>query len=163
MARPVTWYSDDLGDRDPVAVMLDTCERLRALVGDWPPARFERSYAPGKWSARQILTHLAQSEIAFANRARMALTTPGYTAQPFDQDLWIARESATSGQDALDAFLGLAAMNAALFDSLSPAERAIAFAHPEYGSLTVDWLIHQIAGHQIHHLTQLEAIAGSSE
>jgi uncharacterized damage-inducible protein DinB len=156
---PTTPYTADLDGRDPLAAIRDTAARVRALAGEWSPADFERSYAPGKWSARQILTHLAQSEIAFANRARMALTTPGYTAQTFDQDLWIARESATSGQDALDAFLGLAAMNAALFDSLSPADRAIAFAHPEYGSLTVDWLIHQIAGHQIHHLTQLETIA----
>ena len=50
------------------------------------PSDFERSYAPGKWSARQILTHLAQSEIALSYRVRMALTTPGYAAQAFDQD-----------------------------------------------------------------------------
>ena len=82
----------------------------------------------------------------------MALTTPGYAAQSFDQDAWMARESTTSGHDALDAFLGMAAMNIALFASLSGADRAIALSHPEYGSLTVDWIIHQMAGHQIHHL-----------
>ena len=43
--------------------------------------------------------------------------------------------------------------------SLSDADRAIALSHPEYGSLTVDWIVHQMAGHQIHHLKQLEAIA----
>jgi hypothetical protein len=90
----------------------------------------------------------------------MALTTPAYMAQNFDQDLWMARESTTSGHDALDAFLGTAAMNIALFASLSEADRAIALTHPDYGSLTVDWIIHQTAGHQIHHLAQLEAIAG---
>ena len=64
-----------------------------------------------------------------------------------------------SGAEALEAFLGLAAMNIALFASLSDADRAVALAHPEYGSLTVDWIIHQMAGHQIHHLAQLEQIA----
>ena len=124
-------------------------------------ARFERSYAPGKWSARQILMHLAQSELALGTRARMALSTPNYTAQPFDQDIWMNREPALSGRDALEAFVVMARMNAALFGSLSAGDRATPFAHPEYGALTVDWVIHQTAGHQIHHLKQLEQIANS--
>ncbi len=139
--------------------MRETAARIRAIVGDWRPDQFDRTYAPGKWTARQILTHLAQSEIALGYRARMALTSPGYAAQSFDQDRWMACESATSGHDALDAFLGLAAMNTALFASLSEADRALALPHPEYGSLTVDWIIHQMAGHQIHHIRQLEQIA----
>jgi hypothetical protein len=49
-------------------------------------------------------------------------------------------------------------MNVALFASLSTADRQMTLSHPEYGSLTVDWIIHQLAGHQIHHLLQLEAI-----
>jgi hypothetical protein len=32
-------------------------------------------------------------------------------------------------------------------------------AYPEFGALTVDWLIHQTAGHLLHHLQQLETIA----
>ena len=75
------------------------------------------------------------------------------------QDVWMARESGTAGRDALDAFLGLATMNVALYASLSQADRASVLTHPEYGSLDVDWIIHQTAGHQIHHLKQLEAIA----
>jgi hypothetical protein len=167
---PITPYTSDLDNREPVSAMRDSAARIRAVVGDWRPDQFDRRCAPGKWDARQILTHLAQSEIALGYRARMALTTPGYTAQSFDQDKWMAIEADGSGvsgasgrltgHDALDAFLGTAAMNIALFASLSEADRAIALSHPEYGSLTVDWIIHQMAGHQIHHLKQLEQIAG---
>jgi len=165
---PITPYTPDLDNREPIRAMRDTAARIRAVVGEWRPDQFQRSYAPGKWDARQILTHLAQSEIALGYRARMALTAPGYTAQSFDQDRWMAIEAAEggsggsvglSGHDALDAFLGLAAMNIALFASLSEADRALTLSHPEYGSLTVDWIIHQMAGHQIHHLKQLEVIA----
>jgi hypothetical protein len=172
---PTTPYTADLADREPISAMRETAARIRALVGDWRPDQFDRSYAPGKWDARQILTHLAQSEVALGYRARMAVTTPGYAAQSFDQDRWMAVEAGgageagraggsaqkdgLSGHDALDAFLGLAAMNIALFASLSDADRAASLSHPEYGSLTVDWIIHQMAGHQIHHLKQLEAIA----
>jgi len=155
---PQTPYSADLGSREPIRAMRETVDRIHALTAGWPPDRFERSYAPGKWSARVILTHLAQSEIAFGNRIRMALSTPNYVAQPFDQDTWIARESRTSGADAAGALVALSRMNIALFESLSPNDRQTTLSHPEYGSLTVDWIIHQMAGHQIHHLVQLEEI-----
>ena len=170
---PTTPYTTDLAGRDPLDAMRDTTARIRALVGDWRPDQFDRSYAPGKWDARQILTHLAQSEVALGYRARMAITTPNYAAQSFDQDRWMSieaggaggtgqagRAGGLSGHDALDAFLGLAAMNIALFASLSDADRAVSLSHPEYGSLSVDWIIHQMAGHQIHHLKQLEVNAG---
>jgi hypothetical protein len=156
---PTTPYTADLDGREPLAAIRDTGARIRALAGGWSPADFERSYASGKWSARQILIHLAQSEIALGYRARMAVTTSGYAAQPFDQDRWMAHESGTTGHDALDAFLGLAAMNASFFDTLAPSDRAATLTHPEYGALTVDWIVHQIAGHQIHHLKQLDVIA----
>jgi hypothetical protein len=158
---PETPYSSELGARDPLAAIRDTIERVRALASSWTPDRFERSYAPGKWSARQILMHLAQSELALGTRARMALSTPNYTAQPFDQDIWMNREPVLSGRDAFEAFVVMARMNAALFGSLSTADRATPLAHPEYGALTVDWIIHQMAGHQIHHLQQLEQISAS--
>jgi hypothetical protein len=46
-------------------------------------------------------------------------------------------------------------MNVAFFSGLSSADRATAFSHPEYGSISVDWIIHQMAGHQLHHCDQL--------
>jgi DinB family protein len=157
-----TPYSEDLGDREPIAAIRDAIARLHALAG-WSPQQFDRSYAPGKWSAREILIHLAHSELAFGNRARMALAAPrhDYAAQPFNQDVWMARESRLAASDALAALLALGSLNAALYGSLSPDDRAIAFSHPEYGALTVDWLIHQSAGHLVHHLKQLDAIAAS--
>jgi len=156
---PQTPYSSALDGREPIAALRDTTSRIGEIARQWSPADFERSYAPGKWSARQILVHLAQTELALGTRARHALTTPNYAAQSFDQDKWMARESGLDGPAALNAFLALAAMNLALFASLSPADRETTLTHPEYGALSVDWIVHQMAGHQIHHLKQLEGIA----
>jgi hypothetical protein len=155
---PTTPYSANLGDRDPVVAMRDSIERIATLTSGWSDAQFEQRYAPGKWTARQVLIHLAQTELALGTRARMALTTPGYVAQPFDQDLWMVRESGMSGAAAIAAFLAVARMNLELFQSLSPADREVALSHPEYGELTVDWILYQMAGHQIHHLRQIEGI-----
>jgi hypothetical protein len=155
---PVIPYSEALAGRDPVAAVAETTERIEAITSTWTAGMFERSHAPGKWSAGRILAHLAQAELAFGYRVRMALSTPGYVAQPFDQDAWMLREQSLSGRDAANAFLVLARMNAALYKQLPAADRNLPFSHPEYGTLTVDWVIHQSAGHQIHHLKQLERI-----
>ena len=159
--RPVTPYSKDLGDREPIAAMRETAARLGALVERWSVEQLDRSHAPGKWTARQTLTHLAQCELMFGTRARMALATPTYVAQSMDQDAWMVRETGLSGRDALDALCAASRMNASLFATLSAADRAVTFSHPEYGALTVDWIIYQSAGHQLHHLAQIEQIARS--
>src|SRR6266513_2220361 len=112
---PITLYTADLAGRDPLEAIGDTTARIEAMTAEWTPQQFERTYAPGKWSARQILTHLAQTELALGARARMALATPGYAAQSFDQDQWMARESHLAGEAALPAFVAIARMNAGLF------------------------------------------------
>jgi DinB family protein len=157
---PTTPYTADLEGRDPLDALRETPGRIRSLTDGWSPADFERSYAPGKWTARQILIHLAQTELALGTRGRMAVTTANYAAQGFNQDLWMARDSTLAGRDAVAALTAIATMNRVFFESLSNADRAVPFTHPEYGNLNVDWLIHQMAGHQIHHLKQIEQIAG---
>src|SRR4051812_22402694 len=161
-----TPYSADLGSRDPLEAMQSSIDRMRALMREWSAAQFERSYAPGKWTARQILIHLAQTEIALGNRARMALATPNYASQAFEQDRWMELESRRSGGSgglsgaaALDALAAMNTMNRAFFALLSEAERAMPFTHPEYGALTVAWIIDQMGGHLVHHLVHFEQIA----
>lgn len=152
-------YESDLGDRDPLAAMGETPGRIRAVVSKLAPPDLERSYAPGKWTVRQLLVHLAQTELALPVRARMALTQKGYVAQPFDQNDWMAVESRVDASTALDAYLAVRQMNLQFFSALSPADRATTFHHPEYGDISVDWLVRQIAGHELHHLAQFEAVA----
>ena len=60
--------------------------------------------------------------------------------------------------DAVAALAGISRMNVALFEALSPAERETTMAHPEYGFISVDWIIYTIAGHHIHHLEQLAVL-----
>ena len=82
-------YGADLGGREPFEALSETPRLIEAIVAGWTDEMFERSYAPGKWSARKLLAHLAQTEIALGTRARYALTSPAYQAQSFDQDLWM--------------------------------------------------------------------------
>jgi uncharacterized damage-inducible protein DinB len=152
-------YGADLGDRDALQAFAATPGRIRETVERWGEDRFERSYAPGKWSARQVLIHLAQTELALGTRVRFALTAPGYQAQSFEQDAWLPLDSSVDARTALDVYTTLRRLNVALFRSLTPAQRQRSFQHPEYGQLTVQWVLQQLAGHDIHHLKQVETIA----
>ena len=160
---PNTPYTPELEGRDPLLTMRETIPAISNAVAGWTTAQFERPYAPGKWTARQVLIHLAQTGLALGARARMALTTPNFLAQSFDQDSWLSRELGVSGPDAANVFVVLATLNLALYASLTEVERQTTLRHDEYGELTVDWIIYQQAGHQVHHLKQLLALSTSAQ
>jgi hypothetical protein len=151
-------YAADLGSLDPLTALADTPKKLARLVGKWTRRHWEKSYAPGKWSARRVVIHLAQTELALTTRVRYAASQDGYTAQPFDQDAWLPLDDHVDGPTALAAYLALRRLNVALFTGLTPAQRKRTFAHPEYGSLTAMWVAAQLAGHDLHHLKQLQQI-----
>ena len=151
-------YASDLAGRDPLEALAETPARIRQLVEAWPDERFSRSYGPGKWSARQILIHLAQTELALTARARFAATQQDYVAQAVSQDDWMRMDQHADARTALDAYTSLRRLNLAMWGSLTPGQRDRRFSHPEFGSLNVWWIAAQIAGHDIHHLKPLEAI-----
>lgn len=151
-------YGEDLGTRDPFTALAETPQQIRRIVDGWSDEQFERSYAPGKWSARKILVHLAQTEMALGARVRCALSAPGYVAQSFDQDQWMDADNTAGARAALDAYTALRTMNLAMWRSLSDEQRRRTFAHPEFGDIEVAWVAAQMAGHDIHHLRQFERI-----
>ena len=151
-------YAADLEHREPLDALAETPATIRQMVEGWTDAEFERSYSPGKWSARQILIHLAQTELALTTRVRFALAEEHYKAQAFQQDGWIPIDAKASARVALDAYTSLRALNLAMWRSLTPEQRRREFTHPEYGTLDVWWVAAQLAGHDIHHLKQLVSI-----
>jgi hypothetical protein len=54
--------------------------------------------------------------------------------------------------------VSLRGLNLAMWKRLTKEQVDRAFSHPEYGDLTVGWIMAQMAGHDIHHLKQLQAI-----
>jgi hypothetical protein len=151
-------YGSDLGDRNPLDALDETPGKIRQLVESWNADRFEKSYAPGKWSARRLLVHLAQTELALGTRVRFALSQNGYAAQAFSQDDWLPIDDGVDARTALEAYVNLRRMNVAMFRRLTPSQRERTFSHPEYGSLTVWWVANQMAGHDLHHLVHLQQV-----
>jgi hypothetical protein len=150
-------YASDLGTRDPLQALADTPARIRSAVRDWTPAQFERTYAPGKWSIRKVLIHLAQTELALGTRVRFALTQREYAAQSFSQDEWLPLDETLDAAAALEVYAALRRMTVAMFRTLPASALGRQFTHPEYGVLTVGWVAAQMAGHDLHHLKQITA------
>ena len=155
-------YQALLQGRDPRDVLESAVGDLSTLVHGWSAAQYDASYAPGKWTARQILLHLAHVEMIDGVRLRMALAEPGYVVQPFTPDAWVRVESPASGPTVVAEFHAMRRMNLGLWRAV-PADRWRApFAHPECGTMTLEDLASICAGHELHHLAQLRHIAGAS-
>lgn len=159
MATAANPYAGNLADRDPVSVLKETPSRLRKTIERLGRTGIEESAAPGKWSARKIVCHLADCEIAFGNRWRQVVAQPGHAIQTFDQDAWAAQYDSLPASEALDSFCALRQWNCAWLASLAAEAFALTATHPERGELTLRKLLEIAAGHDLHHLAQLDRIA----
>ncbi len=148
-------YAKYLDGRDPVEVMRATPSELQSLLDGLTPGQMDEPAAPGKWSIRQLLAHLADCEIVWAFRIRQALETPGATVTAFDQDRWAERYNAYSAAGALHTFLANREWNLALLATVSAVERSFLLSHPERGTFPLSELLESIAGHDRNHLIRL--------
>ena len=155
-------YAEHLGKRDPHEVIASTGPRLQALLATLGDKGADRSPAPGKWSARQILCHLADCEIVFAFRLRQTLAQTDHVIQPFDQDEWAKSYNAYDAKTALAVFNTVRAWNLALIRRMTPEQLAKKVTHPERGAMTFQTVVETMGGHDINHLRQIERIAGQS-
>ncbi len=115
--------------------------------------------APGKWSAAEIVCHLADCEIVFGFRLRQTLAEDGPTIQPFDQDKWAAMYHGVQASLALETFTVTRKWNLRLIHAALPAAAGRTVIHPERGAMTFQTLVETMAGHDLNHLGQLRHIA----
>jgi DinB superfamily len=152
-------YASFLGDRDPIEVIERTARVLSDLAMKLNPASLEWRPAPGKWNAREILCHLADCEIAFAFRLRQTLAQEHHVMQPFDQERWAGMYGGLGTRSALNVFSSLREWNLALIGSTPAEAMSRPVTHPERGEMTFRVIIETMAGHDLNHLKQVDAIA----
>jgi DinB superfamily len=152
-------YAVHMGDRDALDVIAATPQQLRSLIETLGPERARQPPAPGKWSAREVLCHLADGEIVFAFRLRQTLAEEHHVIQPFDQDLWAGNYGAYSVDEALAVFSAVRRWNLALIRRVIPQARSRPVTHPERGQMTFQTILETMAGHDRNHVLQIERIA----
>lgn len=157
-------YAANLANRNAREVIAETPQVLRSFLHQLLPDGLERSYAPGKWTARMVLCHLADCEIAFSFRLRQALAESNHMIQPFDQDSWAKpyRDSSLTAQTAVDVFSALRGWNLALLAAVPAESYSKPVRHPERGEMKFETIVETMAGHDLHHCRQLEQIASQA-
>ncbi len=156
-------YASFLGSRDSRDVIASTPARLRELIDSLGASGTGKSPAPGKWSPREILCHLADCEIVFAYRLRQTLAEPHHVIQPFDQDAWAQNYAAYDAESALAVFRAVRDFNVKLIASLPADAFAKPVSHPERGTMTFQTIVDTMGGHDLNHIGQIEKIAASAK
>jgi hypothetical protein len=146
-----------LGNQDPIAVLQQTPSKLENLLESLTD--FEVSYEEGKWTAREILAHMADVELLMGYRLRQAVSEPSYVIQVMDQDTWAKRYKKLEPSLSVETFRALRSWNLALFSTFGLEDWNKETMHPERGKETVDLMVSFLAGHDLNHLRQLEQIA----
>ena len=146
--------------QDPLKVQAATPKKLDRLIKGVSAAKLRKRPAPDKWSAAEILAHLADAEIVIGWRLRSILGSPGVAIQAYDQNSWVS----ALHYEKRDPRLCLAQMHAvreaniALLKSLTPVQWKHSGMHSERGEETIEQIVRLIAGHDVNHIQQIERI-----
>jgi hypothetical protein len=151
--------------QSPLKIQAATAKKLGRLIGRASPAKLRKRPAPGKWSAAEILAHLADCEIVVGWRMRQILGAPGTPIQAFDQDAWAAacHYQKRDARKSLEQFRAVREGNLALLKSLTPAQWKHHGMHAERGVETIEHIVSMMAGHDVNHTKQVERMVTSKK
>jgi hypothetical protein len=114
-------------------------------------------YAPDKWSIKQVLGHLSDSERMFAFRGLAASRNEPKMLPGFEQDDYVAAADFDhrSWHDLIDEFASVRAASIALFSGMSD-EMLTRVGHANNADVSARACGFMIAGHERHHIKQLK-------
>ncbi|HET9283100.1 MAG TPA: DinB family protein [Candidatus Angelobacter sp.] len=146
--------------KDPLRLQQAAPKKLAKLLKGKNKKQLTRKPAPDKWSIAEIVAHLADGEIAIAWRLRQILSSNAIPIQAYDQDSW-ARTFDYARRDprqSLANFTSLREANLALLKSVPRKLWDNYGVHQERGNESISHVVRMVAGHDINHLLQIEAI-----
>jgi DinB family protein len=134
--------------------------RLRAAVAGLTPEQLDTPYRPGGWTVRQVVHHLPDSHINSYVRFKLALTEEEPTIKPYDEALWaeLPDTPATPVEVSLTLLDSLHGRWVPLLGSLSEADFARQFRHPELGMVRLDRNLALYAWHGRHHVAHITSL-----
>lgn len=150
-------YIDLVPDGDICATLEAQLSDTTALFARVPADRVDYRYAAGKWSIREVVSHLNDTERLFAFRAFWFARGFDTPLPSFDQHIAADHSAAgaRSWSSHVDEFRSLRASTVLLFRHLPPEawlRRGIASDNP----FSVRALAYLAAGHVLHHVKILQ-------
>ncbi|HKQ52775.1 MAG TPA: DinB family protein [Pyrinomonadaceae bacterium] len=134
-------------------------EVVKSLEG-FPADRLTERLQPGKWSACEIVQHLADSEMSSAIRIRRLLAEDNPVILGYDQDAYATRFNYNERDfaPALDALRGVRATTAQLLARMTDEDWQRAGTHTESGRYTAEDWLRIYAAHAHNHAAQIRRL-----
>jgi len=132
-------------------------ERLRAAVAGLTESQLDTPYRDGGWTVRQVVHHIADSHANSVVRFKLALTEDWPTIKPYDEKAWAELpDSKSLPIDGSLVFIdALHARWVALLESMSDADYARGFVHPERGRSDLAKTLAIYEWHCRHHVAHI--------
>ena len=112
--------------------------------------------APGKWTPREIVHHLADSEMTSAIRLRLLVAEDNAAIRAYDERLFASRLHYDRPiASSLLAFHAARLSTGDLLDRMTDADFAKNGTHPEHGIYSVDRWLEIYAEHAHNHAAQI--------
>jgi uncharacterized damage-inducible protein DinB len=138
----------------------ETPAKVRAAVEGFTEQQLDTPYREGGWTVRQVVHHLADSHMNAYVRFKLALTEDEPTIKTYEQDRWADTVDSRTAPAEISLLLldGLHDRWAMLLRSLSAADFARKFTHPEHGKMTLERLLGLYAWHGRHHTAHITGL-----
>jgi hypothetical protein len=149
-------YVARVPEADVLAAFAQQLDDVRAALGDVPPAREKDRYAPDKWSVRQVVGHLIDTERIMGYRILAVARGDAAKLPGFDENAYalVAGHDATPLPSLLEEFALARRSHVLMLGGFSKAawERA---GTANNNRITVGALPYIMIGHVRHHLAVL--------
>lgn len=144
-----------------VAMYADGYRAVSEALLKIAPEELDASPAPGKWTPRQIVHHLADSEMTGAVRFRLLLAEDRPSIKSYDQDEFAQRlHYARPHEASLELFRAVRASTAELMSCLTEADWLREGTHTETGRFGLDTWLRLYGPHAQRHADQIRIARG---
>ena len=129
------------------------------FLADIPPAKYDYAYADGKWTVKQVISHLIDTERVMTYRAMRFARNDNTDLPGYDQDLIVANTDIEkyAYSDLVDELVMLRQANLFFFKSLSEEDYKKK-GNANGNTVSVGALLFIICGHVEHHFNILKEL-----
>lgn len=139
-------------------------KRLRDTVDSLSDEQLKKTYREGSWNVRQLVHHIADSQLNMYQRLKLALTDDNPTVPAFDQDKWaIQPDTELPVESSIKMLEGINERIVALGNSLTEEQLTRTFTHAVNGEVSVATKVAKLAWHEEHHLAHIKIALDESE
>lgn len=132
-------------------------DQLRETVDTLNDVDLTKTYRDGSWTVRQLVHHIADSQLNMYQRLKLALTENNPTITTFDQEKWaIQPDTALPVESSIKLLEGLNTRIVALGNSLNESDLHRIFTLEGSGEISVSKKIAKLAWHEAHHLAHIK-------